>query len=205
MFRDRDLGILAVGAVMAVGSLLVPLSLAGRLVVGLLVLLAFMLLALLRVGPDRIPLEEWLRRRMRFHSQARLYSYHHRPERPERHPSPDRQPVWSRLTSGLGQLVTRLLGILGRLAGLARRSRRIPPPLAGMAGRPQEGIWPEGKLQELDESLVRPVSLAVDEVGVYPLASALLAVVGVYFLAWLAQGGGAEIGLLIELIIGEIP
>jgi hypothetical protein len=37
----------------------------------------------------------------------------------------------------------------------------------------------------------------MEEVGVYPLVTVLLTVIGIYFLVWLAQGGAAEISLLI--------
>jgi hypothetical protein len=41
-----------------------------------------------------------------------------------------------------------------------------------------------------------PISLAIEEVGVYPLTTAFLGVVGVYCLAWLAAGGAAEVSTL---------
>jgi hypothetical protein len=40
------------------------------------------------------------------------------------------------------------------------------------------------------------VALALPESGVYPLVTALLAVLGVYFVAWLAQGGAEEIATI---------
>ena len=40
---------------------------------------------------------------------------------------------------------------------------------------------------------VRPIALVLPESGVYPLVTVLLAVLGVYFVAWLAQGGAQEI------------
>ena len=42
---------------------------------------------------------------------------------------------------------------------------------------------------------LRPVDLAWNEIGVYPLLTALLGVVGVYFVVWLYQGGAAELAL----------
>jgi hypothetical protein len=75
MFNDRDLGILGAGALLAVLCLLLPLPFAGKVVTGAFVLVGFIVLALLRLGPDRIPPEEWLRRRIRFHLRARRYTY----------------------------------------------------------------------------------------------------------------------------------
>jgi len=42
---------------------------------------------------------------------------------------------------------------------------------------------------------LRPLDLAWNEIGVYPLLTALLGVVGVYFVVWLYQGGAAELAL----------
>jgi hypothetical protein len=42
-----------------------------------------------------------------------------------------------------------------------------------------------------------PLTFALDEVGIYPLVTVLLAVLGIYFLTWLAQDGAAEIEHLI--------
>jgi hypothetical protein len=42
--------------------------------------------------------------------------------------------------------------------------------------------------------LLRPVTFAWEEIGVYRLVTMLLAVVGIYFIFWLVQGGAQEIG-----------
>jgi hypothetical protein len=55
MFNDRDLGILGAGALLAVVCLFLPFSFVGKVVTGFLVLVGFMALALLRLGPDRVP------------------------------------------------------------------------------------------------------------------------------------------------------
>ncbi len=75
MFNDRDLGVLGAGALLSVLCLLLPFSFAGRVALGCGVLVSGMVLAFLRLGPDRIPPEEWLRRRVRFQLQARRYTY----------------------------------------------------------------------------------------------------------------------------------
>ena len=73
MFNDRDLGILGAGALLAVLCLFLPFSFVGKVVVGFLVLVGFMALALLRLGPDRVPPEVWLTRRFRYSMQTRQY------------------------------------------------------------------------------------------------------------------------------------
>ena len=73
MFNDRDLGILGAGALLAVLCLFLPFSFVGKVVTGFLVLVGFMALALLRLGPDRVPPEVWLMRRFRYSMQTRQY------------------------------------------------------------------------------------------------------------------------------------
>ena len=73
MFNNRDLYILGGGALLAVLCLFLPLSFAGKVVIGFLVLVGFLVLALLRLGPDRVPPEVWLMRRFRYAMQTRRY------------------------------------------------------------------------------------------------------------------------------------
>jgi hypothetical protein len=42
---------------------------------------------------------------------------------------------------------------------------------------------------------MRPIDLAWNEVGVYPLLTVLLGVVGIYFAVWLANGGAQELSI----------
>jgi hypothetical protein len=162
MFNDRDLGVLGVGALLAVLCLVLPLPFVGKMVLGLSVLIGFIVLALLRLGPDRIPLEEWLVRRVRFHLQARRYTY--------------QQPGCSRRQSWWSNRQ--------RSCEDAGDSEPRPEPLVRTPEIPTLGSY-------------LPVTLALDEVGIYPLVTVLLAVIGIYFLSWLAQGGAAEISMLI--------
>jgi len=139
MFNDRDLLILGSGALLAVFCLFLPLSFTGKVVIGMLVLMAGMTIALLRLGPDRVPLEEWVLRRARFWLGTRHFVFQ-RPGWKDRIPdfAPERAP-----TQGWGN--------------------------------------------------VFPIHLAFGEVGVYPLVTAFLAVVGIYFVAWIHKGGAEEI------------
>jgi len=75
MFNDRDLFVVGVGAFLSLASLLLPLPFSGKLAAGAIVLACAILLALLRLGPDRISPEEWLRRRIRFSLKARRFVY----------------------------------------------------------------------------------------------------------------------------------
>lgn len=158
MFNDRDLGILGGGALLAVLCLFLPLSFVGRVAAGFLALAGFMALALLRLGPDRVPPEVWLLRRVRFAVQARRYVNQQVPSRWE---SPSR-PVSE-----------------------SHGGAESPPPAPGPAPSPAPFSAP----------FLRPVDLAWEEIGIHPLLSVLLGVVGVYFAAWLADGGAQELSL----------
>ncbi len=156
MFNDRDLGILGAGALLAVLCLFLPLSFAGKVVIGFLVLIGFMALALLRLGPDRVPLEVWLTRRFRYSMQTRQYV---------------NQQTATRKTESV-------------------QSSQKQKPERPVKERPTiEHSAPSFSAP----SVVHPIDLAWNEVGVYPLLTALLGVVGVYFAVWLANGGAVEL------------
>ena len=156
MFNDRDLGILGAGALLAVLCLFLPLSFAGKVVIGFLVLIGFMALALLRLGPDRVPLEVWLTRRFRYSMQTRQYVNQ--------------------------QTAT-------------RKTESVQPSQKQKPERPvKERPTTEHSAPSFSApSVVHPIDLAWNEVGVYPLLTALLGVVGVYFAVWLANGGAVEL------------
>ncbi|MBI5933853.1 MAG: hypothetical protein HY867_09110 [Chloroflexi bacterium] len=156
MFNDRDLGILGAGALLAVLSLFLPLSFAGKVVVGFLVLVAFMALALLRLGPDRVPPEVWLMRRFRYSMQARQY-------------------------------------VNQQEASCAHSVQNTPPPPP--SEKKSRLPKTERPAPSVSVPVTRPLDLAWNEIGVYPLLTAFLAVVGVYFAVWLAQGGAQELSI----------
>ena len=152
MFNDRDLGILGTGALLAVVCLFLPFSFVGKVVTGFLVLVGFMALALLRLGPDRFPPEVWLMRRFRYSMQTRQY---------------------------VNQQTA------------SRRTEHV------------QGAHPSTEHPTFERNapvftaiVLRPIDLAWNEIGVYPLLTALLGVVGVYFAVWLANGGAEELSLL---------
>jgi hypothetical protein len=159
MFNDRDLGILGGGALLAVLCLFLPLPFVGKMVIGFLVLVGFMALALLRLGPDRVPPEVWLARRFRYANQTRKYVNQQEPttRKTQQESVPANQP------------------------------RQAPEP-----GKAKSA--PAASVATTVPNL-RPLDLAWNEIGVYPLLTALLGVVGVYFVVWLYQGGAAELAL----------
>ena len=159
MFNDRDLGILGGGALLAVLCLFLPLPFVGKVVIGFLVLVGFMALALLRLGPDRVPPEVWLMRRFRYANQTRKYV--------------NQQEPTSRKTQ--------------QESVPANQPRQAPVP-----GKAKSA--PAMSVATTVPNL-RPLDLAWNEIGVYPLLTALLGVVGVYFMVWLYQGGAAELAL----------
>ena len=172
MFNDRDLAILGAGAIGAVLCLLLPIPFAAKAIAGILVLTIFMTLALLRLGPDRVPLEEWARRRIRYQRSARLYAYQ-RPQAEAAQPPP--APVETPAPAPAAEPLP---------VEPASVSAPAPPPMPARA----LGL--------------RPLSLDTSGVGVYPLLTVFLAVVGIYFVVWLAGGGGEEIA---RFIFGGLP
>ena len=152
MFNDRDLGILGAGALLAVVCLFLPFSFVGKVVTGFLVLVGFMALALLRLGPDRVPPEVWLMRRFRYSMQTRQY------------------------------------------VNQQTASRRTEHEQGAHASTERPTF--ERNAPSFTASLLRPIDLAWNEIGVYPLLTALLGVLGVYFAVWLANGGAEELSLL---------
>ncbi len=147
MFNNRDLGILGSGALLAVLCLFLPLSFVGKVVIGFLVLVGFMALALLRLGPDRVPPEIWLKRRFRYAWQTRQY---------------------------VNQQTE------------TRRSQEKDAP-----DKKQKSKKPTFDPQVI----LMPIHFAWDEVGIYPLLTVLLGVVGVYFSTWLANGGAEDLSI----------
>ena len=75
MFNDRDLGILGAGALGAILCLMLPWSFGVKVTVAVLLLVIFMALAFLRLGGDRLTLEQYLKRQLVFAFQHRRYSY----------------------------------------------------------------------------------------------------------------------------------
>jgi hypothetical protein len=158
MFNDRDLGILGAGALLAVLCLFLPFSFVGKVVVGFLVLVGFMALALLRLGPDRVPPEVWLTRRFRYSMQTRQYV---------------NQQTATRKTESV-------------------QPSQNQKPLRPTFERDHPGSF---FTPHNTQTVMRPVAMAWDEVGVYPLLTALLGVVGTYFAVWLGSGGTEELSI----------
>ncbi|GJQ37471.1 MAG: hypothetical protein HS100_12645 [Anaerolineales bacterium] len=156
MFNNRDLGILGTGALLAVLCLFLPLSFTGKVVIGFLVLVGFMALALLRLGPDRVPPEVWLMRRFRYSMQTRQY--------------------------------------VNQQAASCKAEGNPPPPKQKTQQHTMEPERPAPSYQPpMQQATMRPIDLAWNEVGVYPLMTVLLGVVGIYFTVWLANGGAQEL------------
>ena len=140
MFNDRDLTIMGVGAIAAVICLLIPsLGLVAKGIIAFVVLMIFMALALIRLGPDRVPMEVFLKRRIKFATQVRQHTYH------------------------------------------GERDTAIPTTHISRT-----------------PSHFHPLSLQLDDSNIYWVVSIWLAVVGVYFVIWLQNGGAEEISFWIK-------
>jgi hypothetical protein len=160
MFNDRDLLILGGGALFAIVVGLIPPFSLVKAAIGVVILVAFMVLALLRLGPDRVTVEEWLKRRLRYATRTRFHVFHHQPKPG----SLENQPELATATPVVEHIPVK------------------PQPLAEAA---------------------LPVSLALNEVGVYPLVTALMVVIGAYFVIWIVNGGGQSIAWSLKMLIGR--
>jgi hypothetical protein len=76
-----------------------------------------------------------------------------------------------------------------------RKTEGDPSPSKQKAQRPTvERERPAPSYQpQMPQANMRPIDLAWNEVGVYPLLTVLLGVVGIYFAVWLANGGAQEL------------
>jgi len=106
-----------------------------------------MALALLRLGPDRVPPEVWLKRRVRYAWQTRQYV--------------NRQNATRRATS--------------EDDSKQKRKREAT--------------------SFTSQTVLQPIDFAWDEIGIYPLLTIVLGVVGAYFSAWLNNGGAKELSM----------
>ena len=170
MINDRDLGIIGAGSFLTVLCLLFKWPFVARVVVGLLVLVTFMIVALLRLGPDREPIEVHL---IRLLNNLR---------------SPRKFILGGGQASSKTVLPPRAqAGVPSAPVQAAAVNLHPPVPqvsisMESAAGAPGAAI------------LMKPVTFAWEEVGIYRLVSVLLAVVGIYFIFWLVQGGAQQIG-----------
>jgi len=120
MFNDRDLGILGAGALGAILCLMLPWSFGVKVTVAVLILVLFMALAFVRLGGDRLTLEQHLKRQLMFAFQPRRYSYFHKAaQRNEGKPDvmsvrPETRPIGFKLDeTGLYWLMTVWLVVIG--------------------------------------------------------------------------------------------
>ena len=91
MFKDRDVGVLLLGSLLGIGTLALPFSLLTRAILAMILFALFLIIALARFGPDRVPLETFLWRRWRYARRHRRYVYHK--ERPTVAEAPTPSPV----------------------------------------------------------------------------------------------------------------
>ena len=122
MFNDRDLGVLGGGALGAILCLMLPWSFAAKVTVAVVLLVISMALAFARFGPDRLTLEQYLKRQLIFRFQPRRYSYFKKGEPNQTSTIPllrdARRPVIGPITfrmdeTGLYWLMTAWLAVIG--------------------------------------------------------------------------------------------
>ena len=180
MINDRDLGIIGAGAFLTILCLLFNWPFVARVVVGLLVLVTFMIVALLRLGPDREPIEVHLIRLLNNLRSPRKFILGGGRGSSKKVPPP-RTPRT--------QAESPVVPAQGATANIP-----IPIPQVSFTQQSINGV------SEAAISM-KPITFAWEEVGTYRLVTVLLAVVGIYFIFWLVQGGAQEIGTWMRAMI----
>jgi hypothetical protein len=170
MINDRDLGIIGAGAFLTVLCLLFQWPFVARVVVGLLVLVTFMIIALLRLGPDREPIEVHL---------ARLLN---NLRSPHKFILGGGQASSKTVPPSRAQAETPAAPVQAAAANLLLPGPQVSIPKGSTAGTSGAAIS------------MKPVTFVWEEVGIYRLVTVLLAVIGIYFIFWLVQGGTQQIG-----------
>jgi hypothetical protein len=170
MINDRDLGIIGAGAFLTVLCLLFKWPFVVRVVVGLLVLVTFMIIALLRLGPDREPIEVHLTRWLNNLRSPRKFILGGGQASSKTIPPPRAQAE-------------------APAAPVQVAAANLPPPGLQVSKPKRNTVGTSGAAISM-----KPVAFAWEEVGIYRLVTVLLAVVGIYFIFWLVQGGTQQIG-----------
>jgi len=141
---DRNMGVLAVGGLLAAAAVLLNLQrLHLGIVLAFVVLAATIFLALARFGPDRVPAEEWLRRRWHYRRSVRRYTYAQplpqapasppRPRQQEPRPAPAQAlPVTWEVTPSTGYGLVMVVFILAGTAFVVWLSRGGDAELAAL-------------------------------------------------------------------------
>jgi hypothetical protein len=149
-------------------------------VVGLLVLVTFMIVALLRLGPDREPIEVHLIRLLNNLRSPRKFILGGG-KASKKIVSPPR-----------AQAEAPAAPVQAAAANIPLPIFQVPIPKKSAAGVSGAAIS------------MKPITYAWEEIGIYRLVTVLLAVIGIYFIFWLVQGGAQEIGHWMRMMF-KIP
>ena len=174
--NDRDLTIIGAGAFLTIVCLLFQWPFTVRIVLGLLVLVIFTIVALARLGDDRIPLEQYLMRRFGRENRPRKFSY-----RAEDHQGQKSAPVPGttfKRPEEAGGVETVPSQPLPAVPAAAQAVTAAPDATEGSQAAPTFST----------------IEFAWEEFGLYRLVTIWLAVIGLYFVYWLFKGGSAQIG-----------
>jgi len=181
-FKDRALTIIGVGAFLTVLCLLFKWPFVARIVVGLIVLVVSMVIAVMRLGDDNLPIEQYLARRLSWSSKPRKFSYSIDQKQPKAHTEPARSET------------------LLQPISLPASSTIAPPAHMMIIGQPLEEA-PQEASRKLAPAAGTAISLGWEEVGIYRLVTIWLLVIGIYFVYWLSQGGTEQIGQWMKTIL----
>jgi len=167
MFNNRDLAIMGSGAILSVAFLFIPIPFIVKTFLGGAVLVVSMIVALLRLGPDKVPIESWLKRRWQYNKKVKRYTYHVAPASPP----PSHNP--------------------------AKTSAPDTTSVPLVRSAPSVGVHHSAPTKEAWASIpARPLAVDWAGTGVYNVVIIWLTVVGIYVVYWLQQGGADELAFL---------
>ena len=182
--KDRDLGVIGVGAFLTVLCLLFQWPFVIRIVVGLLVLVTAMIVGVGRYGTDKETLENFIARRFGDFLKPKKYTY--QDDRKEQGSIAPRGTVFSR--PGFVQDESSPV-INAMLAPEEPFEATIESDVSSAPAKPK-AVPTNGH-----------VTFDWEEIGIYRLVTVWLVVIGIYFIYWLARGGTEQIGQVMKTIL----
>jgi hypothetical protein len=182
--KDRDLAVIGAGAFLTVLCLLFQWPFVIRIVVGLLVLVAAMIVGLGRYGADKEPLEQHIARRLGDLIKPKKYTYQDGQEG-QGNVAPQGTVFSQPAAAPIGSSSASNVSLAPVESIESPFVSAISPTPAKPATAPTTGN----------------VTFDWEEIGIYRLVTVWLVVIGIYFIYWLAKGGTEQIGQLMRTML----
>ena len=182
--KDRDLAVIGGGAFLTVLCLLFQWPFVIRIVVGLLVLVAAMIVGVGRYGGDKAPLEQHIARLLDDLIKPKKYTYQDSQDG-QGNVAPQGTVFSQPASAPIGSISVSNASLAPAAVIEAPIVSAISPTPAKPATAPATGN----------------VTFDWEEIGIYRLVTVWLVVIGIYFIYWLAKGGTEQIGQLMKTVL----